>query len=164
MSNAPAAPQMVRRDDRTARGPGRVVIWEIKGGGGAGRGAVGRKSATTRGGTRRARNLGATRRQGRGYPGTVVVMCFTTLCGSASHTCNTEHTLKSTSNSQLTHLPGAVARPFSAETGQRLCRRPRAASVGRDRRLPPPHAYVTARRAASSPPGTCPPRASCPSF
>ncbi|GBP26136.1 Proteasome subunit beta type-6 [Eumeta japonica] len=45
MSNAPAAPQMVRRDDRTARGPGRVVILEDKGAAGdAGRGAVGRKT------------------------------------------------------------------------------------------------------------------------
>ncbi|GBP96947.1 hypothetical protein EVAR_77060_1 [Eumeta japonica] len=39
MSNAPAAPQMVRRDDRAARGPGRVVKRNRRGARGT-RGAV----------------------------------------------------------------------------------------------------------------------------
>ncbi|GBP89990.1 hypothetical protein EVAR_38896_1 [Eumeta japonica] len=99
MSNAPAAPQMVRRDDRAARGPGRVVKRNRRGAGTRAR--CGRPQTR-----RRARNttrtqLGATRRRGSRLPrhgGGDVTRRYV----ARRRTPATQNTLKDTSNWQLT--------------------------------------------------------------
>ncbi|GBP63759.1 hypothetical protein EVAR_40359_1 [Eumeta japonica] len=72
MSNAPAAPQMVRRDDRAARGPGRVVKRNRRGARGT-RARCGRpQNATTRAEHDAHATLGATPQAGdRGAAATV---------------------------------------------------------------------------------------------